>query len=148
MEFRRETLFDVIEEVQPLLDLHYEELCVNRDTVKLNPRWDVYRDLEGRGALVIYTARDNAKLVGYSAYLVNQSLHYADLKVAQNDVFYITQDHRRGAMPYRFLKFCEKSLAGAGVQKLVYHCKTTNQLSPLLHRIGYDAEEVMVAKLL
>lgn len=148
MDFARETLFDVIEDVEPLLQLHYEELCINRDVVKLAPRWDVYAALEQAGAFVIYTAREAGELVGYSAYFVNQNMHYADLTVGMNDVFYIRDDYRRGTTAMRFLKHCEAELKSIGVRKLVYHCKAANNFAPILHRLGFRDEEVMTAKLI
>ncbi len=148
MDFARETLFDVIEEVQPLLEAHYAELTRHKDVVKLDPRWGVYSALEKAGAFVVLTARDSGKLVGYSAYFLNAHLHYAGLVVAQSDVFFIVPEHRKGSTPVRFLRYCEQWLKEAGAMKIVYHCKTSNNFAPILHHLGFQDEEVMTAKLL
>jgi hypothetical protein len=148
MDFQRETLFDVIEEVQPLLDAHYEELCVNRDTVKLSPRWDVYAEMERLGCFIVLTAREGGKLAGYSAYFLQPHMHYSGFVVAQNDLFYVVDEYRKGAAALRFLRYCEREMKDLGAQKLVYHCKPQNNFAPILRRMGYADEEVMCAKLL
>jgi len=148
MNFQRETLFDVIEEVQPLLELHYLELCVNKDAVKLSPRWDVYTELERLGCFVVLTAREGEALAGYSAYFLSPHMHYSGFSVAQNDVFYLAEEYRRGTTALRFLRYSETALKDLGAQKLVYHCKPQNNFAPILHRLGFKDEEVMTAKLL
>lgn len=146
--FARELLCEVVQEVQPLLELHYLELCKNKDIVRLKPRWDMYTALEAAGCFVVLTARDDGKLVGYNAFFIAPNMHYADFMVAQCDVFYLDESYRRGATALRFLRFTESALKAAGAQKLCYHCKLTNNLAPILHRMQYGDEEVMCAKLL
>lgn len=148
MNFQRETIFDVIEEVQPLLDLHYNELCLNKELAELSPRWDVYAEMERLGCFIVLTAREDGKLVGYSAFFLQPHMHYSGFVVAQNDLFYITEEHRRGTTALRFLRYSETVLKDLGAQKLVYHCKYSNNLAPILHRLAYKDEEVMTAKLL
>jgi GNAT superfamily N-acetyltransferase len=148
VKFQRETLFDVIEEVQPLLAKHYDELCLRKDAMELKPRWDVYAALEQAGAFVILTARDDAGLAAYSAFFVNAHLHYANLMVAQNDVMYVVEEHRKGSVPMRLIRYCEAELRVIGAHKIVYHAKYSNNLAPLLGRLGYGNEEAMCAKLM
>lgn len=148
MDFQRETIFDVIEEVQPLLELHYTELTLNKDVVKLNPRWDVYTGLESLGAFVVLTAREDGKLCGYNAFFLNRHMHYGDFVVAQNDVLFLHPSCRRGTTALRFIDYSEQYLRDMGVQKLTYHIKFSLDWRPILRRRGYADEEVMCAKLL
>jgi GNAT superfamily N-acetyltransferase len=146
--FAQELLCEVVQEVQPLLELHYQELTLNKDLVKLDPRWQDYRLLEQLGRFVIFTARDDGNLVGYSAYFLNKHLHYSGLTVAQNDVLFVHPDSRRGTTALRFLTYAEEQLKALGADKLVYHIKFSLDWRPILHRRGYADEEVMVGKLL
>lgn len=146
--FARELLCEVVQEVQPLLIAHYEELTLHKDIVKLDPQWDQYALLEKMERFTVFTARDGGALVGYSAYFVNRHIHYAGLVHASNDVFYIDPAHRRGTTALRFLRHCEEQLRAQGVKKLMYHCKPSNNFAPILHRLGYADEEVMVGKIL
>lgn len=146
--FDRELLCEVVQEVQPLLDAHYAELTLNKDVVKLDPQWQEYALLEQMGRFVVFTARDDGVLVGYSAFFVNRHIHYAGLTVAINDVLFLAQSRRRGTTALRFLDFCEEALRAEGVRKLTYHIKFSLDWRPILHRKGYVDEEVMVGKLL
>jgi hypothetical protein len=148
MQFARELLCEVVEEVQPLLEKHYAELTLNQDVVKLDPQWERYALLESLGSLVIFTARDGGMLAGYNAFFISHHMHYAALKVAQNDVFYVSEDHRKGSAPLRFLRYCEAQLKADGAHKIVYHCKPSNQFANILIRMGFAGEEAMVGKLL
>ena len=148
ISFRRELLCEVVEEVQPLLERHYLELTRNKDVVKLAPKWAAYAAMEQPGCFTVFTARDDDKLIGYNAFFVQTHMHYEGLTVAQNDVFWIEPDYRRGVTALRFLRFCEDHLKAQGVMKLVYHCKPSNNFAPILHLLGYADEEVMCGKIL
>ena len=67
--FQQESLYEIIDEVDELLQLHYTELTLNRDKIKLEPMWEKYAALEFAGAFVVYTARSNGRLIGDSAFL-------------------------------------------------------------------------------
>jgi L-amino acid N-acyltransferase YncA len=146
--FARELICQVIDEVQPLLEAHYQELTRNKEVVKLEPRWSEYAALERMGCFVVLTARDEGALIGYNAFFVNPHMHYAALRVAQNDVFYLREDHRRGTTALRFLRWSEQECRAMGAHKLVYHCKLSNKFAPILHRLGYADEEVMCGKII
>lgn len=148
ISFARELLCEVVQEVQPLLLAHYAELTLHKDVVKLDPQWDYYALLEKMDRFVVITARDDGKLIGYNAFFVQQHMHYAGLKVAQNDVFWLVEEYRRGTTALRFLRYTEEALKRMDVRKVVYHCKTSNNFAPILRRLGHAEEEVMVGKIL
>lgn len=132
----------------PLLDLHYDELTLNKDVVKLDPMWSEYAALEMMGRFVVFTAREDGKLVGYSAFFINKHIHYASLIAAQNDVLFIHPEFRRGTTALKFIDYCESMLQVLGARKVTYHIKFSLDWRPVLHRRGYSDEEVMCAKLL
>lgn len=148
MQFAQEFLFEVVNEVQALLELHYNELTLNKESIRLKPMWERYGALESAGAFVVYTARHNGQLVGYSAFFINQHLHYADLTVAANDVLFLHPQHRSGRNGIRLIQFCETALARQlGNFKLTWHAKMNTDLVAILGRMDYATEEAMFAKL-
>lgn len=156
IQFRQDSIRNVRKfdgpEFDAMLAGHYDELTLNKDRVKLKPRWDTYEAMEDAGAFTILTARDPARfgqLVGYNAFFVNRHMHYEDLVVAMNDVFYLHPDYRTGANALRFLRFTENHFKDRA-HKLAYHFKATNNFGPLLlnKRLGYSPEEGVAAKLL
>lgn len=145
--FARELLCEVVQEAQPLLDLHYRELCLHRDVIKLDPMWREYALLEQLERFVVFTAREEGQLVGYNAFFLNRHLHYGGFTVAQNDVLFLHPQARRGTTALRFIDWCEQKLWDAAADKLTYHIKFALDWRPILHRRGYVDEEVMVAKM-
>lgn len=145
--FQQESLYEIIDEVDELLQLHYTELTHHKHVVKLKPMWHRYGALEEMGLFVVYTARDDARLIGYSAFFVNQHLHYEDLTIGINDVLFLHPEWRKGLTGIRLLKFSELELKKLGVHKVTWHCKD-NGLDVILKRLGYKHEEVVMGKII
>lgn len=146
IRYQQESLYEVVGDVEPLLALHYDELCLNKERIKLNPAWGEYRALEAMGRFVVFTARDDDKLVGYNAFFVNRHMHYIDMVVAFNDVIFLHPDYRQGTTGIRLVKLAER-LTDTGVNKICYHAKLDTNLIPILNRLGYKTEEVVLGKL-
>jgi hypothetical protein len=150
MQFQRETLFDVVEEVQPLLEEHYRELAKNQHVVKLKPDWDRYATLERDGGFVVWTVRDDTgALLGYAAFFVARHPHYMDLTLVNNDVLFLDKAHRTGRTGVRFIRYCEQEIAEqfAGAC-IAWHAKEGTALSTMLGRMGYGVQDIIFAKLL
>lgn len=148
MIYAKEFLCDVISEVQPMLELHYQELTHHKDVIKLDPDWDRYAAMEHAGGFHIFTARDDEQLIGYSAFFLTPHIHYRHTVVAQNDVLYLHPDHRNGMTGIRLIKNSEREMKALGADKIVWHCKYSNDLQQILQRLGYTDEEAMLGKML
>lgn len=148
--FARETLFDVVHEVDALLQLHYQELTLNRDKIALAPRWASYRALEAAGNFVLFTARDDGKLVGYSAFFIDRHMHYVGLTLATNDVLFLHPDYRTGRNGVKLIRFSEQQLDAQLAEvdhKIVWHAKHSNYFARILEKMGYQNEEIMMARM-
>jgi GNAT superfamily N-acetyltransferase len=148
ISYHKESLCDVIAEVEPLLRLHYDELTLNKDRVKLDPDWERYANLEHAGGFHVLTARDGDRLVGYSAFFLNTHIHYRDLRVANNDVLYLHPECRKGMTGIRLIKFSEGWMKALGADKITWHAKYSNDLKQILVRLGYADEEAIMGKML
>jgi GNAT superfamily N-acetyltransferase len=150
--YQQESLFDIVNEVDDLLRLHYEELCLNRDKIKLDPMWDRYAELERSGNLVLFTVRDDKKLIGYSAFLVTKHLHYGMLTLAINDVLFLHPDYRSGRIGIKLIRMCEsyfEDIKTPDVEiKMVWHAKFDTSLEKLLRSMNYTAEEISFGRIL
>ncbi len=149
MNFQHETLFDVIEEVQPLLERHFAELARNQDRITLNPDWARYAATEQNKALLVFTARDKGELVGYAAFIVGSHLHYRDLTVASNDVLWLAPAHRVGRTGVRLIRFCEQMLTEQLPPHhcIAWHAKENTALASMLGRMGYGVQDILFTKL-
>jgi len=145
--FQVEKIKDIKAEALPLLQAHWEEIALNKDSVPLDPDWDGYVNVEAAGLLHIITARDDSKLIGYAAYFITPNLHYRSLREANSDIFYLSPEHRKGLTGLKLMKAAEVELKAIGVNKIINKVKKHFDLGPLFERIGYKAFETHYAKL-
>lgn len=149
--FGAETLYEVIDEVPPLLEAHYRELAKNQDRVHLNPDWPRYAELERIGAFFLYTVRSaESELIGYSAFFASTHPHYADYMLVSNDVLWLAPSHRTGRTGVRFTRYCEEQirLRYSARISLTWHAKEGTALASMLPRMGYGLQDIVFSKLL
>ena len=146
MDFQVESVCDILNEVTPLLIEHWEQIALEKDTIPLAPVWDGYRDLEAADALRIITAREDGELVGYAIYIIGPSLHYADQRFADADVFWLAPEHRKGMAGMRLFRHAEKVLKEAGVTRVFNKVKLHFDVGKVFERMGYKAVERVYAK--
>jgi GNAT superfamily N-acetyltransferase len=148
LTYQQEFLTRVKVECQSLIELHWEDIAINKDTIKLNPDWEAYHTLEDLGKLKIFTARSCGELVGYFVVVSNRSIHYKDHICATNDVIYLHKDHRKGFAGIRLIKFAEKCLREDGVSVLTINTKVHQPFDKVLDRLGFNLIERVYSKYL
>lgn len=148
LDLQTEPLANIQTELHNLLVQHYNELTLNKQYVKLKPIWARYLSLEAEGKFIMITARIDGELVGYSGFFLDQHIHYEDLRVAANDVLFLRKDLRQGITGIRLIKYSEGIMRDLGANKITWHVKYSNDIRPILHRMGYADEDVIVGKLL
>jgi len=148
VEFQTEKLETVVDDAKELLFQHYQELTQYKSKIILKPIWEKYFDLEKNSKFFLFTARNNGELVGYSGFFLDSHIHYADTLVAVNDVLFLKKEFRQGLTGIRLLKYSEKEMAKLGADKISWHVKFSNDFRPILHRMGYLDEEVIVTKMI
>lgn len=144
--YQREALCTIAMDVDELLELHHEEMSLNKDSLRLAPIWSRYAALEAAEAFVAFTARKDGELIGYSAFFVNRHLHYEDLVSAVNDVLFLHPTHRRGLTGVKLIKFSEQQLRVLGAQSFSWYAKYDSNLARLLTHLGYKSEEAVFVK--
>jgi hypothetical protein len=141
--FQRETLFDVIEDIDHLLKIHHEEVSPYR--VEIDPMWSDYAVLERMGRYVLFTARCDGVLVGYAAFFFNKHFHHAGLTVAISDVLFLHPEHRKGTgAGIGLIKFSEFELKKIGATNINWH--VPEHLSAVMRHLGYDRLEAVYGK--
>lgn len=146
--YQQESLVTTKEDARPLLEKHWEEIALNKDTIKLNPDWDAYADLEDAGILKIFTARSDGNLIGYFVVFVRSHIHYKDNLFAYNDILYLDKDYRKGFTGSKLIKFAEKCLKEDGVSVIVVNTKRHKPFDVLLSWLGYKHIENIYSKVL
>lgn len=148
IKFDVEKVLDAKKDLESLLDKHYEELTLNKEVVKLKPIWSSYKELEDKKQFYLFTAREENALIGYSAFFLKPHIHYEDLIVATNDVLYLKKEYRFGTTGIKLLKYSEQKVKELGANKITWHVKHSNDFRPILHRMGYMDEDIIVGKIL
>lgn len=146
--YQQESIASYRQEAEALLELHWEEIALNKHVIKLNPDWAAYYELEESGSLKIFTARADGKLIGYFVVICRNHLHYKDDVFAFNDVLYLHKDYRKGFTGSKLMKFAEKCLKEDGVSVLVVNTKRHKPFDILLSWLGYKHVENVYTKLL
>ena len=148
IDFKEEQFADVIDDIKPLLEKHWEEVALDKEVIKLNPDYDMYKKLCALELMRIITARADGQLVGYCIVTVKHHLHYKDSLTAVNDIFFIDPAHREGSTGIKLFKSVEAILKGYGVQRLVMNTKTHRDVGVLFERMGYKETERVFTKLI
>lgn len=148
LEFKLESYTNVKKEIQPLIEEHYKAIALHQDVIKLNPDWKQYGKLDSIGALRVYTARSEGKLVGYFVVVISKSMHYQDHLFATNDVIYLAPSHRKGTAGIRLIKFAEEQVKAEGITLLVINTKAHAPFDAILERNGFELTERVYSKCL
>ena len=63
--YQRETMAEALDDMRPLFPDHWKELALNQQSIKLSPDIGRYLEMERKGGLHLFTAREDGKLIGY-----------------------------------------------------------------------------------
>lgn len=147
--YQREPWSDALrDEAMPLLLRHWEEIALDKEMVPLDPKWEMYSMMERSGMLTITTARLDGTLIGYVSHFVVPNLHYASLKIADNDLFWLAPEHRNSRIGITLLRESEKNAIAMGCNKITMKEKIDRPLGRLFEYLGYRTIERLHAKTL
>ena len=133
-------------ELQPHWDAHWQEVALNRDTIKLNIDWDAYAAYDASGALHVMVVRKDGAVIGYHLSIVRPHLHYKDSLNAFTDVYYIAPEHRKGTVGVKLFLEVEKSLKARGVEKMFTGTKLSLDRGRIFERLGWTETERLYTK--
>ena len=148
IEFAEETYGQVIDEIRPLFDGHWQEIALDKEHIKLDPDYEAYQLMARMNMLHITTVRDQGRLVGYCVCVIRPHLHYRQSLTAINDIFYIHPDYRQGMTGVKMFKAVEKFLNKRGVQRVVMNTKLHQDVGLIFERLGYRETERIFTKLI
>lgn len=135
--FQVERMRDVVEEIKPLHQAHWQETEGYRHDQVCNPDYEAFIYHERIGQYMLFTVRKDGILVGNCAVYVTRSTHTQEL-VAREDTLFILKDHRAGLIGKRFFQYCERVLESLGVSDVNFDVKLTNNVWKVWKRMGYD----------
>lgn len=146
MQIQRELFEDILVELPELWRQHYEEIADDKDKKRLAPDVFRYINYERSGQLVVFTARDKGRLVGYAFFVLQMALHYKHHGMAANDLFFVLPEHRGKFTGSRLIDASEQELRRIGVQEIQMRTKTKHDFGRLLERKGFKETEIVYRK--
>lgn len=138
ISYQKELWKDFSREAPPLWLEHHREVATDKAHLLPSPDHPRYRALEGMGQLLILTARDKGKMIGYIVLAVCRHPHY-DLTIAYEDMNFLSRSHRKGLRSPWFTleKFAEREAKAMGAQQLLMHSKGANRLGHVLAKLYF-----------
>lgn len=140
--FQKETFKEMYGEtfIQLIFE-SWKETGMFHKSFPLNPRWDMYHQLDDWDTLFVYTARrSDGNLVGYFVAIIVEHNYYKDVIVAEADAFYLHPKYRTGLTGYKFLKEVVEKLKEK-VDIIFLPVNIQRDLSKLLSKLGFKLVE-------
>lgn len=144
--YNKEKMFDIMDELDPILEDHYQEVAMYKDKIKYAPDWERYKSLEDTGVLKMVTVRDNGVLVGYYLFIVVVGLHYSEDLYAINDIVLIKKEYRSSKVGLGLFKYVEDWAKDLGVSVMTVHMKTFLPFDSLCKGLDWDYAERLYTK--
>lgn len=145
IQFQEEHWADFCVDAQHLFPLHWKELALNQEVIQLDPDHDLYNAIDKSGQLMILTAREDGKLLGYNVYFIRNHMHYKLTKVAMTDMYFVLPEARRGVGLKLFIE-AEQRLKARGVKLAITSCKVHEDHERLFTRLGWTFSDKTFVK--
>lgn len=116
---QREWFADIMGELTPLFDAHWQESAEFNNGRKRDTDWDKYLMLESVGSLHCVTVRHEGQLIGYFFNFITPNLHDRTLLVSISDMIYVMPEFRGGTrIAENLIETTEALLRLEGVKKI------------------------------
>jgi GNAT superfamily N-acetyltransferase len=140
---------DMVEEIRPLHELHFEETEVLYLDAPFQPNYEQYMGLEKEGSFVCFTVRIGWQIVAYIQYYLFDDLHARQAKNAREDAFYVHPSVRSNGVGGQLLDYAENALRQLGCQYVGMTTKAPlggADIGPYLERREYRPVAVYYQK--
>jgi GNAT superfamily N-acetyltransferase len=147
VEIKEEALKDCLDEMKPIFDLHWDEVAIHKENIKLNPDYDRYLQMANDGSIKAYIARENGKLIGYAIFIISYNLHYKDHVYAHNDIVYLSKDYRGSGLAVELFQIAELKLKeNYNVDVINVSMKVALPFDDLMKYLGFEYIERTYSK--
>lgn len=147
--FQVEKFAAAIEEAQPLLEKHWDELALHKDCIPFSPNYSRYAALDASGRFLIVTGRNDGALVAYAAFRADLADHYSTTLWAEDDLIWVMPEYRRADIGSGLITRAEKELRDRGAVIVQIKSKIAHPaLAMLLDGMGYERTEIVHTKML
>lgn len=135
--FAREPLESVWNEMMVNARKHWDETQMAKNGETFAPSFDRYARYGD--AYIVFTVRDEGKLVGHCGMYITQSMHTQEL-LATEDTWYLLPEYRKGRNAINFYKHVEKEIAAMGAAKCTMTAAPYNGACRIMEYLGYTLD--------
>lgn len=147
--YQEEQWPDFVEDAKPIFPIHWEEMALNKDEIKLCLDFTRYEEAYAKQQIHVVTMRSDGKLVGYHVSFLLRHLHYADAGVmAYTDIYFILPEYRVGGAGAKLFMTMERTLRYRGIVKIYMSTKVHQDHSDLILALGYKMTDKVFTKLI
>jgi GNAT superfamily N-acetyltransferase len=127
---------------------HHKELALYPEEIPLSIDEAKYELLDKADILLIVTARDEGRLVGYWLWFIMPHPHYAAAgPMALTDMYFVLPEYRRG-VGAKLEVASEAEYTKRGCVKAITSCKAHRDHRPFFERLGWELSDYTMVKLL
>lgn len=143
-----ESFTERLDELKPLLPVHWEKLALDKDRVPLDPQYGIYIEREARGELLFITLRDAGRMVGYWIAFIAPGLHYRTCLTATMDIWNVLPEYENGVAAMILIRAVEKEYGRRGVKRSFVGEKLHRPCGRLFKAFGYEPVETHYSKMI
>ena len=122
---------------------HWEFAGSRTDIRKLNIDVDVYLTAARMGRLVIGTARDRGRLIGYLMMAIRNDIHATETMVAESAFYYVEERPIRGLILRRIIGLVLTELKRREIKFIKFHTRVHKSIGPMLELMGFRPDTVV-----
>lgn len=148
LTFQVEKWSECEKDMQWLYPMHWSEVASGAHGIPLKLNYEMYDFLEKDNQLLVVTARDDDKIVGYHVMFINYHIRYKDSLTATSDAYFLHQNYRKGFNGYNLFKFTLKILKELGVYRMITQTKVSLNRGAIFKRLGFKETEVIYTKII
>lgn len=128
---------------------HFTEIETRYRGHGCNPDFPAYFQQEDAGHYILFTARDEGKLVGHMSFWVTSSVHMQGVSEATDDFLYVLPEYRKQGVFTKLYHYAEDCLRALGVQYIGMSSKApvgAPDSGPMLEKHGFRPVAVYYSK--
>jgi GNAT superfamily N-acetyltransferase len=110
-----ETLAECLADARALFPDHWDEIGSNKEVRRYNPDLDLRCLLEEKNRLVVATARDFGRLIGYIDWIIHADPQCKDQLTAETDIYFVEDRPNRALIMRALIRESLTALRGRGV---------------------------------
>lgn len=128
-------------QMDALLKDYFARTVASEGIPPLDMDWERYAELQHHNKLILVTAREDMKLVGFVMYFIIDHLHHKGLRMGICDILAVHVDHRGKRIGRLLVQAGIELLKARDVKAVIHNSRTVYDVDPLFPKLGFELVE-------